>query len=267
MKKNLIATAWKISKLLLLYFAYQLLFTTIFNILIPNVWGLALGMFLSATAMLLHLFCFGYFSFGKEPLGQTSGKTFTLCILLVFAAMLTMNIVAQWLGLEDNMEHIFQELTHNVLGFISVSILAPALEEILFRGAIQGFLMRKYQNHWIGIIAASLTFGIVHMNPIQIFYASCIGIVFGWIYYRTGSVIPAITGHILNNTLASLLMISGMEETTAETTFTDELGTVILFSAVALFLVRKINRMSNPAPTWYKKEDEQFIRPSENSLS
>ena len=62
------------------------------------------------------------------------------------------------------------------------------------------------------ILIASAIFGIVHMNPIQIPFAFAIGLIFGWLYYRTGSVVPGIIGHFINNSIACLQMATLTEE-------------------------------------------------------
>jgi lipopolysaccharide export LptBFGC system permease protein LptF len=45
------------------------------------------------------------------------------------------------------------------------------------------------------------------MNPAQIPFATLLGMIFGWLYYRTGSMLPGIVGHILNNSLACINMV------------------------------------------------------------
>lgn len=239
---------WYVARLVILYFVYQLLFTLLFGYLVEGVWGIALGMFFAAVAMLVHLLVFGYFKVCRRMFTCVGGKVLVYSMLLVFAAMYAMNVVVQWFGFEDNLEAVFRELTHNILGFVSITVLAPLLEEMLFRGAIQGYLMRRYSNPWVGIITASLVFGVVHGNPIQIFYASCLGIVFGWIYYRTGTLFPVVLGHILNNMLAALLMVSGLdkESEVVEAPFLAELSMVAFFVATALLFVRKIDSLQPP---------------------
>ena len=59
----------------------------------------------------------------------------------------------------------------------------------------------------MAILIASLLFGVVHMNPAQIPFAFLLGAMFGWLYYRTGSLLPGIIGHVLNNSIAAVSMI------------------------------------------------------------
>jgi membrane protease YdiL (CAAX protease family) len=103
-------------------------------------------------------------------------------------------------------------MSRNVFGIISITIMAPLVEELLFRGAIQGYMLRKGMKPLHAILIASAIFGIIHMNPIQIPFAFAIGMIFGWLYYRTGSVVPGIIGHFINNSIACLQMATLTEE-------------------------------------------------------
>lgn len=80
-------------------------------------------------------------------------------------------------------------------------VIAPIMEEILFRGILQDALMRKY-GVFVGILIASAVFGIVHLIPQQVVNAFMIGIVLGYIYYRTGALLPVILIHCINNAIS-----------------------------------------------------------------
>lgn len=80
-------------------------------------------------------------------------------------------------------------------------VIAPIMEEILFRGILQDALMRKY-GVFVGILIASAVFGIVHIIPQQVVNAFMIGIVLGYIYYRTGALLPVILIHCINNAIS-----------------------------------------------------------------
>jgi membrane protease YdiL (CAAX protease family) len=92
-------------------------------------------------------------------------------------------------------------------------------------------------------VVASAIFGIVHLNPIQVFYAFFLGLVFGWLYYRTGSLMPCIVGHVLNNSLAALTMCLGIEEVeiAEELSASSEVISVVLCAAIAVFMAYLIN--------------------------
>lgn len=279
MSKELLSTVLRVVKLPLYYMLYQGVFSVVAMIVafcvaiasglitqemllagdsaavmsaLPQsymVWAISGGLFVSAAFMLWHLIFWGYFSFGKEPFRQVSGKVMLLCVLLIFASMFAFNILAEELGLPDTLAETLQQVSNNVLGCVSIAVLAPILEEVLFRGAIQGYLMRKY-NPTVGIVVASAIFGLIHMNPIQIFYAFFLGLIFGWIYYRTRSLMPVVIGHVLNNSLAAASMIlAGAEEEEEALMSTAEKGAIVLAAVVAAFvLMRLIGRMLPAVP-------------------
>lgn len=83
-------------------------------------------------------------------------------------------------------------------------VAAPLLEEFLFRGIIQKNLVRRF-GPLGGIAIASVLFGLIHLVPQQIVYASCLGLILGTVYHLTGSLNSAITLHFVNNGLTSLL--------------------------------------------------------------
>lgn len=87
-------------------------------------------------------------------------------------------------------------------GFLVICILAPLVEELVFRGAILKQLLKGCQNHWVAIAISALIFAIVHANPVQMPHAFLMGLLLGWMYYRTHSVIPGILVHWVNNTVA-----------------------------------------------------------------
>ena len=66
---------------------------------------------------------------------------------------------------------------------------APLAEELVFRGVIQSRLERAMPV-WIAIVLQAVLFGFIHGTPVQIGYAFLMGLLFGYIRYRTGSILP-----------------------------------------------------------------------------
>ena len=218
-------------KLIIYYFLYQVLFTTI--IALPSTWiqimnnggnvssftpgettitTTGIAMILSGIAMIWHLIHFKYVKFNLKSFGEVPSKTIWLSIPLIVAGMFFINLCSEFLGLPDLMQDTFLAMSRNIFGIISITIMAPLVEELLFRGAIQGYMLRKGMKPLHAILIASAIFGIIHMNPIQIPFAFAIGMIFGWLYYRTGSVVPGIIGHFINNSIACLQMATLTEE-------------------------------------------------------
>lgn len=212
--------------------------------------GMAVGVFLSSLAMILHLLLFGYVKFSRNIFSEVKGSVLLLSVFFIGSMMMVFNIIAAWLGLDNNMEAVHEQLLGNGFGVLSMAVLAPVLEELLFRGAIQGALMRYFRSPWVGIVVASLLFGIIHLNPVQVFYATCLGIGFGWVYYRTGSLLPAILGHIINNSLAvcGAILFGSEMDAAATGSAAYDIRIVFVASLWMLVLVLAINRLQPPVP-------------------
>ena len=219
-------------KLVIYFYLYQVLFTTI--ITLPGIWtqlmknggdvmnltavrassitDISLAMVLSGIAMIWHLIHFKYVKFSLKSFGEISGKTIGLSIPFILAGMVFVNLCCEFLNLSDNMQDTFRAMSHNVFGILSATIMAPLVEELLFRGSIQGHLLRTGVKPLYAILISSAIFGVIHMNPAQIPFAFAIGLIFGWLYYRTGSVIPGIIGHFINNSIACIQMATLTKE-------------------------------------------------------
>ena len=101
-------------------------------------------------------------------------------------------------------------MSHNALGLLCIVFIGPVTEELLFREAIEGEMLRRGAGPWMAILVSSLAFSTVHLNLAQGIYALPVGILFGIIYYKTGNVIISSLLHIINNgAVATLLYLYG----------------------------------------------------------
>lgn len=242
-------------KLVLYYFAYQLAFLFLAG-LCENLWEVAFqgGTFdplgvqhtltsssvavtLAGVAMAIHLVHYGYVRFDADSWREVPRHKLLACVLFILGAMVTFNILSEIINLPNTLEHTFSGMSRNVFGIVSIVVVAPLTEELLFRGAILGHLLRTMKKPGHAILVSALIFGLIHVNPAQVPFAFCLGLVFGWLYWRTGSLIPGILGHFLNNATATLLMALTAEEEMQLTT-TDYIGPLhtCLLLAVALIL-------------------------------
>lgn len=89
-----------------------------------------------------------------------------------------------------------------LLQLLSVGIIAPLLEEILFRGCMLGAL-KKEMHPWIAICLSALFFGLAHGTPLGIIYATALGIIMGWLFVKFNSILPSLLFHIAYNLTVS----------------------------------------------------------------
>jgi membrane protease YdiL (CAAX protease family) len=82
-----------------------------------------------------------------------------------------------------------------------LGLLAPLAEELVFRGLLYGWLAGRW-NNLVAFIISSLAFAAAHTEPLHILLVLPLGFWFGWLRWRTGSLVPTIVAHIINNTIA-----------------------------------------------------------------
>ena len=87
--------------------------------------------------------------------------------------------------------------------FMKVAVIAPIVEELIFRGLILQGLRRNY-NAFISVFISALLFALFHLNPWQFPATFILGLLLGWVVLRTKSLILSILGHSINNLLVLL---------------------------------------------------------------
>ena len=192
------------------------------------------------------------------------------CVILVMIGTLCTSFIAditsallpeppQWLV------EMLESLTSGdnlILNFLMVSIMAPFFEEWLCRGMFlrgllncerrdkEGNRVRGIKPVWAIVISAAL-FALIHMNPWQAVPAFLLGCLFGYVYYRTGSIKLTMLMHCTNNTFAlvmsnidSLKDVESLEEIMSPAAI---VITLLCCAAFVYFMVRMFQRI--PVPT------------------
>ena len=91
--------------------------------------------------------------------------------------------------------------------FLAVVIVAPISEEVVFRGFLQKFLEDHWKDITRAVLVTSLFFAMIHFNPFWTIQIYILGVVLGFLAWKTKSVIPSIMLHSLNNGAAYILSI------------------------------------------------------------
>lgn len=91
-----------------------------------------------------------------------------------------------------------------IWSLLSISIVGPIVEEILFRLLIFNSLERVTKNPWFAIIVSGVAFGVWHMIFVQSVYTAIMGCIMGLIYYKTRNIFVTMFIHIFNNTIGNL---------------------------------------------------------------
>ena len=98
------------------------------------------------------------------------------------------------------------------LRILVMVILAPIIEEYIFRKQLID-RMNVYGER-LAVVTSALMFGLFHGNLSQLFYAFALGLVFGYVYLKTGRLRYSIGLHMLINFLGSVLapaLLSGVD--------------------------------------------------------
>lgn len=93
---------------------------------------------------------------------------------------------------------------NSILLFVTIALVAPLLEEILFRGLLQNALSKRLPA-WAAIALSALVFGAMHMDLYAMPPLVLMGAIFGVIYHLTGSLRVTIVLHMINNAAALAL--------------------------------------------------------------
>lgn len=136
--------------------------------------------------------------YGLTKITDLKGYLYFLPLLLIVSVNL-------WNGF--HIHHTSSEILFHILTMLNVGF----IEEIIFRGFL--FRMMEKNNVKTAIIVSSVTFGIGHIvnllngadfipTLMQICYAMALGYLFVIIFYKSGSLIPCILAHSLNNCLS-----------------------------------------------------------------
>jgi membrane protease YdiL (CAAX protease family) len=92
------------------------------------------------------------------------------------------------------------------LGLLLLALLAPVVEELVFRGLLYGWVAGRW-----GSLAAwavsSIAFAAAHWEPAHVVLVLPLGILFGWLRRRTDSLLPSMFAHVFNNGFALIAAV------------------------------------------------------------
>lgn len=92
---------------------------------------------------------------------------------------------------EDNWEYLF--------GILTIAIMPGICEEYLFRGVLQRNFYLISKNIHLSILISAFLFSALHLQFYGFFPRMLLGILFGYVYFWSGSLIYPIIGHVFNN--------------------------------------------------------------------
>lgn len=155
------------------------------------------------------------FHLGVEPLKRKSAGTTIIEVLvgcvIVYGAMYAGSIITMLLGGEANSENQnnIEELLRSSSSFLLIPVLCvigPVVEELVFRGALQGSLAKLKMPKILSVIIAGTLFGLIHVmeagDYIQLPAYLFGGLAFGFIYFKSENIYVSMSVHIIYNSVS-----------------------------------------------------------------
>lgn len=147
-------------------------------------------------------------------------------------------------GILRTMEEQNNQLIQGMLGstsaidilsnFLLIAVLAAIIEEIFFRGVLQRILSQYIDPH-IAIFIAAVAFSAIHMQFLGFLPRLALGILFGYLYWRTNRLSLAIFVHFLFNGL-QLLTFYALPESVKQKNIDEPIEFSILFTLASTLL-------------------------------
>lgn len=155
--------------------------------------------YIAKTKMdLTHAVRFEHRSLWFTLLGTITG--FGICLLGNFPAIAIESFLEN-LGLPSrDMGPTSYDPSSSWMYILAVAVLAPFIEEFVFRGIILTRL--EVGGKWFAVIGSAFIFGIAHGDLAKFAFAFVAGLVFGFLYVKTRNLWVPIVVHFLNNSLA-----------------------------------------------------------------
>lgn len=135
------------------------------------------------------------------------GLILTFSVSYIVGSMLT--YLPGYEAMMDSYKAMFGDIEPMEL-ILTVAVIGPICEEIIFRGVILEGLLKKYDANK-AIFFSALIFSIIHLQPLQIIATFFVGLILGWIYLKTQSLWVCIAIHIINNFVAVMTMDDSMD--------------------------------------------------------
>jgi membrane protease YdiL (CAAX protease family) len=129
---------------------------------------------------------------------------------------------------------------------IAAAVAAPLCEEVAFRGHLAAAFHSRHRPA-TAIGASAVLFALLHLDPLRAPALLVLGVVYGWLAWRTGSLWTSILAHATNNAIASALFLASPSTEGEEPTLGAVLAAVA-GGAVLLALVLGIARRGEPRP-------------------
>lgn len=236
------------------------------------------GLSALAFAYLTHPAPSGYLGLRKP--GRSIQLPLALICFLFFIPLV--NQLGTWIqqidlgaGARANLEQN-EQLTHALLQgttpsdltihLLLVALLPAVVEELLFRGIVMRFSYSNTRSVPMAILFSAAIFALAHRSVYNFVPIMLMGVLLGYLYYATGSLLPSMLAHFLNNALGVLgVYASNTKMLDSKITSTEDFPWYVLAIALVLFLagISLFRKVATPLPAdWSDDFRGERIQPS-----
>ena len=184
--------------------------------------------------------------------GWETGPTLAVMILGLLALSQTLDSATRLTGLagHGSLALLAQALerargTDLFAAVVIVGFVAGGAEEIFFRGYMQ-WRLREHWSPRAAVLATSVCFGLLHgdVTAAHAVATLALGLYLGFVAETSGSTLPAIACHVVNNVVYTLGTALGLVLTGRDANVAAAAGGAVLFAACVLWV-----RRAAPGPT------------------
>lgn len=180
-----------------------------------------------------------------------SFKTVLLVIITTCAAFVPVAVIAKLQELlfppSENYQEIWKTILYEfhqvpfIFTFFLMAILPGVCEELLFRGFLLQGIRKKYSDT-VAIVIVGFLFGAIHLDLYRFFMLSLLGMLFGYMVVKTGSIFTGIVAHSTNNGIIALLSYAILISQNGEVSLppppqSEELTGMLTFTAVISIII------------------------------
>jgi membrane protease YdiL (CAAX protease family) len=147
------------------------------------------------------------FASGLALVGNFIGQNLTVFVAgLVIGQRAALDLVTRH-ELRSPVYRMLQAFHHPrdvVILALLIGVVVPIGEEVFFRGLTYGALRRRLNRH-VAVFASALFFAVAHLESVEVLPILILGMILAYLYDYTGSLIPGMVAHAVNN-LAALVL-------------------------------------------------------------
>lgn len=167
-------------------------------------WTLVLGyLLISIVYFGKHYVDLSFGRIERRMVWPAVGMSVLVAVAYLFVSFFVISMLDIYLFMEESesLNKSDPNLFSGIVGILHSCIIVPIVEEIGFRGIFLAGLLKSRCRPWLAILITAIVFALFHMSLVKIISTFGFGIIIGWLYWRTGSIIPGIVIHIVNNSL------------------------------------------------------------------